>query len=127
MIEIKPSLKGDPRDATAAKKYYARAVATGSVDLERLAYLVSHQSSVNEGDCYNVIITLVNNIVDELQQGKIVKLDRLGAFQVSVNSVAEETAEAVTANSVVKSRMVFRPDTRIRNMLKNLKYKVSKG
>ena len=86
MVKITPISKSNPQDTTAVNKFYAQAVATGKTDLERLAYLVSNQSTVREGDCYAVILSLVHNIIDELKQGRIVKLDKLGSFQIGVSS-----------------------------------------
>lgn len=124
MVNFKPIAKVNPQDLTAEKKYYAKAVATGTADLERLAYLVSNQSTVREADCYAVILSLVHNIMDELQQGKIVKLDKLGSFQVGLKSIGMDTLEEVSANAVEKSHLNFRPDTRLKEMLNNLKYKL---
>ncbi|MDO6803812.1 HU family DNA-binding protein [Wenyingzhuangia sp. 1_MG-2023] len=124
MVEIRPIQKVNPQDLTAEKKFYAQAVATGTVDLERLAYLVANQSTVREADCYAVILSLVHNIVDELQQGRIVKLDKLGSFQVSVRSTGVETVEEVSTYSVKKAHLNFRPDTRLKEMLNNLRFKL---
>ncbi|GGF68725.1 HU family DNA-binding protein [Wenyingzhuangia marina] len=120
MVKIKPLQKSNPRDLTAEKKFYAQAIATGTTDLERLAYLVSNQSTVREADCYAVILSLVHNIVDELEQGKIVKLDKLGSFQVGVRSLPSETEKEVSANSVKSAHLNFRPDTKLRSLLKNV-------
>ncbi|WP_010136832.1 HU family DNA-binding protein [Ochrovirga pacifica] len=124
MIELKSLAKVNPQDRQADKKYYAQAVATGTTDLERLAYLVSNQSTVREADCYAVISSLVHNIVDELKQGKIVKLDKLGSFQVGVKSKGLETQEQVSIHAVQKSHLNFRPDLRLKEMLNNLRFKL---
>lgn len=125
MILIKSVQKVNPLDRTAEKKYYVQAVSTGEVDLERLAYLVSNQSSVNEGDCYNVILSLVHNIADELKQGKIVRLDRLGAFQIGVQSQGIEAEEEVGGHLVNKTRLNFRPSKRMKNMLASVDFRLT--
>ncbi|PQJ81756.1 HU family DNA-binding protein [Polaribacter glomeratus] len=117
MVKIIAISKSNPQDRVADNKFYAQAVGSGKTDLERLAYLVAHQSTVREGDCYAVILSLIHNIVDELKQGKIVKLDKLGTFNISVSSEAEETADEVSANSVKDVRIKFRPDKRIKSSL----------
>ncbi|NJB81730.1 HU family DNA-binding protein [Wenyingzhuangia aestuarii] len=122
MVRIKPLQKTNPQDLTAEKKFYAQAVATGTTDLERLAYLVSNQSTVREADCYAVILSLVHNIVDELEQGKIVKLNKLGSFQVGIRSFPSETEKEVTASTVKSAHLNFRPDVKLRNMLKNVSF-----
>ena len=117
MVNIKPINKSNPQDRAADNKYYAQVVATGKTDLERLAYLVANQSTVREADCYAVILSLLHNVVDELKQGRIVKLDKLGSFQIAINSDAVDTPEEVSANLVNNVRIKFRPDKRMKNSL----------
>tara|TARA_R110002153_G_scaffold10624_2_gene41899 strand:+ start:1011 stop:1403 length:393 start_codon:yes stop_codon:yes gene_type:complete len=117
MVKIIPINKSNPQDRGAENKFYAQVVATGKTDLERLAYLVANQSTVREGDCYAVILSLIHNIIDELNQGRIVKLDKLGTFNISVSSSASDTPEAVSVNSIKDVRIRFRPDQRIKNAL----------
>tara|TARA_R110001606_G_scaffold97235_3_gene214896 strand:- start:21714 stop:22106 length:393 start_codon:yes stop_codon:yes gene_type:complete len=117
MVKIIPINKSNPQDRGAENKFYAQVVSTGKTDLERLAYLVANQSTVREGDCYAVILSLIHNIVDELNQGRIVKLDKLGTFNISVSSSASDSPEAVSVNSIKDVRIRFRPDQRIKNAL----------
>jgi predicted histone-like DNA-binding protein len=117
MVRITAINKSNPQDRAADNKYYAQVVANGKTDLERLAYLVSNQSTVREADCYAVILSLLHNVVDELKQGKIVKLDKLGSFQIGINSSSAETAEEVTANLVNNVRIKFRPDKRMKDSI----------
>ncbi|MGY6648303.1 HU family DNA-binding protein [Wenyingzhuangia sp. IMCC45574] len=122
MIKIKPTQKVDPRDINAPNKYYARVVSKGTVDLERLSTIVSRKSTVTEADCYAVLYALVESMEDQLRMGQIVKLDRLGSFQVSVSSKAADSPEAITAKSVTSSKLCFRPDIRLKKSLKNYTY-----
>ena len=124
MVQIIPVERPNPQDRTAENKFYALAVSKGTTDLERLAYLVSHQSTVREGDCYAVLLSLLHNIMDELKQGRIVKLDKLGSFKIGVNSKGMATEEEVTANSIKKAHINFRPDARMREMLANVKFSI---
>ena len=117
MISLNIIERPNPQDRTAENKFYAQVVATGKTDLERLAYLVSNQSTVREADCYAVILSLLHNIVDELKQGRIVKLDKLGAFQLGIQSEGVATAEDVSASVVKNLRIKFRPDQRMKNQL----------
>jgi len=120
MLSLNIIERPNPQDRTAENKFYAQVVATGKTDLERLAYLVSNQSTVREADCYAVILSLLHNIVDELKQGRIVKLDKLGSFQLGIQSEGVPTAEEVNASVVKNLRIKFRPDQRMKNQL-NLK------
>ncbi len=122
MVKLKSIERPNPQDRTAPKKFYAQAVSNGTVDLERLAYLVSNQSTVREADCYAVLLSLLHNVMDELSQGKIVKLDKLGAFQIGVSSEGVATQDALTSSVIKKAHINFRPDKRMRNMLSNVDF-----
>lgn len=127
MVTIKPMERLNPQDVNADKKFYAKAISQGVIDFERLAYLVSNQCTVRESDCYAVLRALEHNIMDELKQGKVVQLGGLGNLQVGVSSNGETIAEDVSATSVKKAHMNFRPGSKLRDMLEIMKYKVIAG
>lgn len=122
MVKVKPIERPNPQDRIADKKFYAQAISNGTTDLERLAYLVSNQSTVREADCYAVLLSLLHNVIDELSQGKIVKLDKLGSFQIGVRSEGVATEEELTSSAIKKAHINFRPDKRMRNMLSNVAF-----
>lgn len=122
MVKLNKVERPNPQDRTLAYKFYAQAVSTGTTDLERLAYLVSHQSTVREADCYAVLLSLLHNIIDELQQGKIVKLDKLGSFQVGVKSEGAENSDELSVSAVKKAHINFRPDKRVKEMLQTISF-----
>ena len=107
---------------TAPEKFYAAAVSNGETDMEALAEMIAYQSTLTDTDCYAVLRSLEYNIINELKQGWIVKLGSLGNFQVSISSGGKDTPEEVTAADVTKSRILFRPGKKLRNLLGNLSY-----
>lgn len=113
----------NPQDSTAPEKFYAAALADGAVDLDRLAELISYQCTVTETDCYAVLLALEHNIIGELGQGRIVKLGRLGNFQVGLSSTGSDTAAEVSATTITKSRILFRPGKKLRTMLSSISFK----
>jgi predicted histone-like DNA-binding protein len=125
MVKLTIIERPNPQDRAAENKFYAQAIATGTTDLERLAFLVSNQSTVREADCYAVLLSLLHNVADELSQGKIVKLDKLGSFQIGVSSKGIATAEELSASAVKKAHINFRPDKRLRTVLKNVAFTFS--
>ncbi len=122
-IKFKTQSRKNPQDLTAPEKYYAAAVADGNVDLDRLAELISYQCTVTETDCYAVLLALEHNIIGELGQGRIVKLGRLGNFQVGLSSTGSDTAAEVSATAITKSRILFRPGKKLRSMLNDVAFK----
>ncbi|MDX1828364.1 MAG: DNA-binding protein [Lutibacter sp.] len=127
MVKIKAIPRANPLDAAAQPKFYAHAIADGTADLERLAYLVSNHSTVRESDCYAVLKALQFFIIDELNQGRIVKLDNIGSFQIGVRSNGMELADEVSGNTVRSAHLNFRPAKPLRKMLANVEFKLSNG
>lgn len=121
-IKFKTQSRKNPQDLTAPEKYYAAAVSNGETDMEALAEMIAYQSTLTDTDCYAVLRSLEYNIINELKQGRIVKLGSLGNFQVSISSEGRVTPEEVSATDVTKSRILFRPGKKLRNLLGNLNY-----
>lgn len=117
MLQINKVERPNPQDRAAVNKFYAQLKTSGKTDLERLAYLVSNQSTVREGDCYAVILSLIHNVIDELKQGRTVKLDKLGTFKLSVRSEGASTTSEVTLNSIKSLHVHFIADKRLKNNL----------
>ena len=117
MITINKVARPNPQDNTAENKFYAQIKASGKTDLERLAFLVSNQSTVREGDCYAVILSLIHNVIDELKQGRTVKLDKLGTFKLSVRSEGASSKAALTQTNIKSLHVHFLADKRLKNNL----------
>ena len=122
-VKYKVLPRKNPQDMTAPEKFYAAAIADGETDLDKLAEQISYQCTVTESDCYAVLLSLERNIISELEQGRIVKLGRLGNFQIGVSSEGKDTAAEVTSGAIVKTRILFRPGKRLRSLLKDLSFR----
>ena len=122
-VKYKVLPRKNPQDMTAPEKFYAAAIADGEVDLDKLAEQISYQCTVTESDCYAVLLSLERNIISELEQGRIVKLGRLGNFQIGVSSEGRDTAEEVTSAAITKTRILFRPGKRLRSLLNDLSFR----
>ena len=122
-IKFKVLPRKNPQDILAPEKFYAAAIADGNVDLDRLAELISYQCTVTASDCYAVLMALEHNIVGELSQGRIVKLGRLGNFQVGISSEGKDVATDVSAAAITKSRILFRPGKKMRSMLNEISFR----
>lgn len=122
-VKFKSLPRKNPQDLVAPEKYYASAIADGEVNLDLLAEMISYQCTVTESDCYAVLISLEKNIINELGQGRIVKLGRLGNFQIGISSEGKDTADEVTASAITKTRVLFRPGKRLRSLLNDLSFR----
>lgn len=90
--------------------------------MEALASMISYKSILTDTDCFAVLKSLEHNIIIEFNQGWVVKLGSLENFQVSLSSKGKSTAEEVTSIDVKKSRILFRPRKKLRNILKSVNY-----
>ena len=121
-VKIKAVQRVNPQDITAPQKFYAKAVGNGKTDLKRLAKMIAMQCTVNRADCLAVLAAFEDNIIMELQDGKIVQLGDLGTFQLGVKSVGSTTADEVGSSSVKKAHLNFRPGEELKKMMNNLSY-----
>lgn len=121
-IKFKVQSRKNPQDLTAPDKFYAAALGNGETDLEALATMIAYQSTLTDTDCFAVLKSLEHNIINELNQGRIIKLGSLGNFQISISSDGKTTPEEVTAADVKKSRILFRPGKKLRQLLKTVNY-----
>lgn len=119
-LKIQP--KRNPQDLLAPERYYLQAVKNGKCTLERLAYLISNQSTVREPDCLAVLQAFVHNMLDELEQGRVVELGGLGNFQVGISSEPSDVPEDVNVSKIKAVRLNYRPGKRVRKRLEAMEF-----
>lgn len=114
---------GNPVDPAAPKKFYARPVHSGEIDLEALATDISHSSSINEPDVYAVLRALVREVPRNISRGYIVRLGQLGSFRLAARSTGSERAEDVSSANIVHPRLYFHAGKRVKAMLEEIEFK----
>ena len=122
-VKFKVLPRKNPQDINAPEKYYAAAIGDGSIDLDRLAEKIAYQCTLTEVDCHAVLLSLVHNVSEELNDGRIVRLGKLGTFQIGISSEGMDTAAEVNASVIVKSRINFRPGKKLRKVLTELSFR----
>ena len=112
-----------------AKYYKGTAVKTGELDFEKLAKRINNSTTVTQADCYVVLKSMKDHIIEALLDGQVVALDDLGRFQVSLQGKCynEETLadpEFKPADMIRGHKIVFRPDPALkRDVRKDFKLK----
>jgi predicted histone-like DNA-binding protein len=99
------------------KKYYAHIVYGKEVTMDELVKKIERFSALSEADIRGVIVATENVIQDELAMGRIIRLEKLGSFYPAISSKGELTEEEVTANSIKKVNVNYRPGDRILNTM----------
>ena len=122
-IKFKVLPRKNPQDMTAPEKFYAAAIGDGEIDLDRLAEKIAYQCTLPEVDCHAVLLSLVHNISQELNDGRIVRLGKLGTFQVGISSEGMVTEEEVNSSVITKTRILFRPGRKLQKVLSDLSFR----
>ena len=104
-------------------KYYPCAVHNGEVNLNQLAAIVASRSTVSRVDCYGVIIGLTQAIGESLAAGRIVKIDDLGTFQITLQGLPADSPDDLGKSSIKGAKIIYKPSRDLKSTLKQLKYK----
>ena len=126
MIPLKIEARKNPQDKASDKKYYLRAIKQDYVDIDDLAYLIANQSTVREPDCLAVLRALELNMRDQLAQGNIVQLGKLGNFQVGVRSNGTAYKKEQHINHIRSIHINYRPAKELKKYLKKINFKLIK-
>ncbi|MDD2552870.1 MAG: HU family DNA-binding protein [Dysgonamonadaceae bacterium] len=122
-IKFKVIERGEPGVVGGGtKKYYASANITGEATIEKLTRRIEKISTVSGADIRAVLYALVDVAVEELADGKAVRFDDLGSLRVSLSSSGVEKESDVTPAIITKSKVIFTPGKKIKEMLNNVKY-----
>lgn len=114
--------KHNPQKPSEPKKYYAQAKSRGSVDLREIARTLSQRSTVSMADVMAVLEGLIELVPEKLQEGYLVKLGEFGTFRPGFSSMGEASPDKVTAKSISKPRINFRPGQEIRKQMLHTKF-----
>jgi predicted histone-like DNA-binding protein len=88
------SLKGNPGNPDAPKKYYAQTKSTGDITLKEIGREIAENSTtVSDTDVLAVLNDLTKALNRHLKAGKIVRFSDFGTFQINIKSEGAETEE----------------------------------
>ena len=99
--------------------FHGQAVKTGELTMEKLAKRINNSTTVTQSDCYAVLKSMKDHIIEALTEGQVVVLDDLGRFQVSLQGKcysAEDMADKeFSPSAMIKSHhIVFKPDVELK-------------
>ena len=105
--------------------FHGAAIKTGELTMEKLAKRINNSTTVTQSDCYAVLKSMKDHIIEALTEGQVVVIDDLGRFQVtlqgkSYNAETMQDEEFAPSSYIKSHRIVFRPET-------NLKKEVALG
>ena len=109
----------NPKGAEGTNYFHGQAIKTGELTMEKLARRINNSTTITQADCYAVLKSMKDNIIEALTEGQVVVLEDLGRLQVSLQGKCYP-AEALTDEefspaSMIKShRIVFRPEAKLK-------------
>ncbi|HQV36343.1 MAG: HU family DNA-binding protein [Flavobacterium sp.] len=121
-IQFKMVAKTNSLATPPETNFYPCAVHQGEETLETLANRISMSTSLTEADCFGVMYALTNAIGDALANGKIVRIDSLGTFQLTIQGLPAPEAEVRGKSYIKGNRVVFKPTKRLKSYLKRVNY-----
>ena len=104
------------------KKYYASGQASGEITLASMGKRIEQMCTVNGADVRAVIYAMLEVMILEMADGKIIRLGELGSLRVNISSKATQNAAEVKASSIKGARVVFSPGKDLKKMLHTLTY-----
>ena len=109
----------NPNGIEGTEYFHGQAIKTGELTMEKLARRINNSTTVTQSDCYAVLKSMKDHIVEALTEGQVVVLDDLGRFQVSLQGkcyTQEDLGkEDFNPASMIKShRIVFRPEAKLK-------------
>lgn len=104
-------------DKTKTEKYVAKSVGAGDLSFEKLCAKVSRILGIHRKTVDLVAGGLVDIMSEEIDDGKTVCLGDFGRFRPSFIGKSANTAEEISANNIVRKRILFCPGKSLNQML----------
>ena len=95
----------------------------GELTMEKLAKRINDSTTVTTADCYAVLKSMKQHIIEALYEGQVVVLDDLGRFQVSLHGKCYpedvlSDAEFKPSEMIKGWKVLFRPDPRLKEEIR---------
>ena len=95
----------------------------GELTMEKLAKRINDSTTVTTADCYAVLKSMKQHIIEALYEGQVVVLEDIGRFQVSLqgkcyNAATLADPEFKPAEMIKNWKVVFRPEPRLKEEIR---------
>jgi len=102
------------------EKYVVKSIGSGEVSFSKLCNRVSQICGAHRGTVQLVIAGLVDVMINDLDDGKSVKLGEFGTFRPAVNAKAVDNEEEATASTIYRKKIVFTPGKSLKRALEDM-------
>jgi predicted histone-like DNA-binding protein len=114
--------RGNPQKPDDPKKFYAQAIGDGEVSQRDLSKEIEEMTALSEPDVVAALSAFRKILQRKLAEGRIVRLGEFGSFQVALSSEGAVTADKFNPSTISDVKIVFRPGTELKELLKTLKF-----
>ena len=109
----------NPKGIEGTNYFHGQAIKTGELTMDKLARRINNSTTVTQGDCYAVLKSMKEHIIEALTEGQVVVLDDLGRFQITLQGkwYPEEAIadKEFSPSAMIKGhKIVFRPDAALK-------------
>lgn len=121
-ILIKAIQRINPRNKSAAKKWYAVQNSAGLVDETKVAELIADETTLNPAEALMSLRQLYKILLRLLLSGNSVKLGNWATISVTLNSKGVEKKEDLKATDIVRVNVNFQPGEDMKNALQKAEF-----
>ena len=112
----------NPRSPNEAKKYYAKEIIIGEINLRQLAKEIADISTVSTIDTIAVIESFIQLIPKHIAQGKIVRLGEFGSYSIKIMSNGVENNDDFNCDMIKGVKIYFRPGKELKKELDDIEF-----
>ena len=96
------------------------------MEFETVKKLIVERTTISDFEVGFVLGELSTIIIENLQQGRGVRLENLGTFEPSLNATAVDSANELNLSTVKKVSIIYKPSPAIKKALKKLKMRINR-
>lgn len=123
MIKITPAYHAEPGvKGGGTYKYYGRISGREQINLKHLAQTLSERTTLSTVDVIAALEGFREIILEELLEGRNVKLDRLGIFSLSVRTEGVDDPSKLNKTKVKDVKINFLPDPELKKRVKTAEF-----
>ena len=109
----------NPKGIEGTNYFHGQAIKTGELTMDKLARRINNGTTVTQGDCYAVLKSMKEHIIEALTEGQVVVLDDLGRFQITIQGKCYSqdmmAASDFSPSAMIRGhKIVFRPDAALK-------------
>ena len=109
----------NPKGIEGTNYFHGQAIKTGELTMDKLARRINNSTTVTQGDCYAVLKSMKEHIIEALTEGQVVVLDDLGRFQITIQGKCYSqdmmaTSDFSPSAMIRGHKIVFRPDAALK-------------